>query len=33
VEGSFFYNFCLLTGLQGIPKELYDVADVDGASP
>jgi multiple sugar transport system permease protein len=32
-KGIPFFTICLLAGLQGIPKELYDAAEVDGASP
>lgn len=32
-QGIPFFALMLLAGLQGIPEELYDAADVDGASP
>jgi ABC-type sugar transport system permease subunit len=31
-KGIPFFTVCLLAGLQSIPKELYDAAEVDGAS-
>jgi multiple sugar transport system permease protein len=31
-QGIPFFAIMLLAGLQGIPEELYDAADVDGAS-
>jgi multiple sugar transport system permease protein len=31
-RGFAFFGVCLLAGMQGIPRELYEAAEVDGAS-
>jgi multiple sugar transport system permease protein len=32
-RGFAFFGVCLLAGMQAIPRELYEAAEVDGASP
>jgi len=32
-QGTPFWTMCFLAGLQSIPQELYEVAEIDGADP